>query len=341
MSIVRDLHARSVREVAEIAEPVECAPCPVCGARFAQPRFEVEGCPAPVVVCGECGLGRFDPMPGPEEVLGYYPEEYYGQQGTKFQQAVEFLVRIAAARQIEFVSRELPRNARVLDVGCGRGVLLGPLADRGFEVHGVELRVEAVAGVDPRAEVRIAPRLVEADYAASSFDQIVIWHVLEHLDDPRGTLAEAWRLLRPGGRIVVAVPNFASLQARWAGAAWFHLDAPRHLYHFSRDALVRLLEGVGFEFVSEHHFSLRQNPFGWVQSALNRSRRLPRNGLYTVLHQRASGAPAPYTGRQRLWMVLGGLLLAPVALGLSMVAAGLRRGATLHVLARKPGEGAP
>ena len=135
---------------------------------------------------------------------------------------------------------------------------------------------------------------------------------------------------------MVAVPKLSSLQARWAGAAWFHLDAPRHLTHFSRESLGRLLGALGFEVTSEHPFSLRQNPFGWIQSAQNVSRRLPRNGLYTLLHERAQGAPAPYTPALRWRMLLGGLLLAPLALLLSVGAALLRRGATFHLVARKP-----
>jgi SAM-dependent methyltransferase len=273
-------------------------------------------------------------MPSADEVLSYYPEAYYGQLGTKFQRVVESLVRLAAARHIAFLCRDLPPAARVLDIGCGRGVILGPLADRGFEVHGVELRAEAALGVDPRAEVRIAPHLADAGYPPGHFDEIVIWHVLEHLEDPAGTLAEAFRLLRPGGRLVVAVPNFSSLQARWAGASWFHLDAPRHLFHFPREALLRLLGTLGFRVESEHHFSLRQNPFGWIQSGLNRSGRLPRNGLYTLLHERA--AAAPYSPGLRAWMFLCGLAAAPFALAASVVAALRQRGATLHVVARKP-----
>ena len=67
-------------------------------------------------------------------------------------------------------------------------------------------------------------------------------------------------------RLIVAVPNFSSWQARWAGAAWFHLDLPRHLFHFPLPALRRLLEECGLACRSEHHFSLRQNPFGCALS---------------------------------------------------------------------------
>jgi SAM-dependent methyltransferase len=276
-------------------------------------------------------------MPSAEEVSALYPDEYYGEPGVKFQSLVERLVRIVAARHVAFLSGGLAPGARVLDVGCGRGVILGPLADRGLEVHGVEISAEAARGVDARARVRIAPRLADAGYDDAYFDEVIVWHVLEHLLDPAGTLAEIARILRPGGRVIVAVPNFESAQARWMGPAWFHLDLPRHLYQFPASALCTLLEGSGFDVVSEHHFSLRQNPFGWIQSALNRIPGLPRNGLYTVLHERARGEAPPFTAATRL--VLWGLLvlLTPAALGATLLATLARSGATVHVVARRRG----
>jgi hypothetical protein len=131
----------------------------------------------------------------------------------------------------------------------------------------------------------------------------------------------------------VAVPNFASAQARWSGAAWFHLDLPRHLYQFSLGALRRLLEDVGFQVSTDHHFSLRQNPFGWIQSALNRIAWLPRNGLYTMLHRRSRGeARAHGPGlRAALWLL--GVLLAPLALAATLIETAARSGATVHVVA--------
>ena len=233
-------------------------------------------------------------MPGREELRGFYPEQYYGEPGTKFQPLVERLVRVVGERHISFLTRLLAPGARVLDLGCGRGVILGPLADRGFEVHGVEISAEAARGADPRAEIRIASPLRDAGYEAEFFDEVVIWHVLEHVDDPRGTLEEVARILRPGGRLIVAVPNFSSAQARWTGAAWFHLDLPRHLYHFPLAALEELLKSTGFAIASVHHFSLRQNPFGWIQSVLNRFGGLPRNGVYTLLHRRSTSAALPF-----------------------------------------------
>jgi 2-polyprenyl-3-methyl-5-hydroxy-6-metoxy-1,4-benzoquinol methylase len=307
----------------------------VCGGLEARPHLEVEGFASKVVVCTGCGLGRFHPMPGREEVRGFYPAEYYGEPGTKFQPLVERLVRVVGERHISFLTRSLARGARVLDLGCGRGVILGSLADRGCEVHGVEISAEAARGADPRAEIRIASALSDAGYEAEFFDEVVIWHVLEHIDDPRGTLEEAARILRPGGRLIVALPNFSSAQARWTGAAWFHLDLPRHLYHFPLAALEQMLRSAGFAIASVHHFSLRQNPFGWIQSVLNRFGRLPRNGAYTLLHRRPGGATPPFDARTRFWLRLWLVLGTPPALLATLLETWFRSGATVHLVARK------
>jgi 2-polyprenyl-3-methyl-5-hydroxy-6-metoxy-1,4-benzoquinol methylase len=329
------LHDRAVFSLADSTVRVSAATCPVCGASEARALYGIEGLEARLVVCARCGVGWLHPMPDAAEVASFYPDVYYGSQASKFTPLVERLVRLIGSRHIKFLCAGLPRGARVLDVGCGRGVLLGALAERGFEVHGVEISAAAAGGADRRVQVRIATDLADADYSAGFFNQVVIWHVLEHLPDPARALREVWRVLRPGGRVIVAVPNFASVQARWAGPAWFHLDAPRHLYHFPLSALRRLLEDSGFVCESEHHFSLRQNPFGWVQSAMNRVSWLPRNGLYTLLHRRDTAQPAPFDACTRFWLRLAWLLGSPFALGASVIEAACRTGATVHVVARR------
>ena len=331
-----DLYALPVRSLRP-GDALACLPaCPVCAGERAVPRFEVPGSPLRLVVCTACGTGRLHPFPDADALRAFYPGEYYGEPGRKFRGLIERLVRLVGARHIGFLSRSLRPGARVLDVGCGRGVILGPLADRGFEVHGVEIHAEATAGADPRAKIRIAPSLADAHFDSECFDEIVVWHVLEHLADPRATLAEAHRILRPGGRLIVAVPNFASLQARWSGPAWFHLDLPRHLFHFPVSALRRLVGETGFDVESEHHFSLRQNPFGWIQSALNRRAAFPRNALYELLHRHAPAAQSPpfdAATRLRLWLWL--VLLSPPALVASLAETCLQSGATVHLVATR------
>jgi SAM-dependent methyltransferase len=314
---------------------VDVPPCIVCDETRARTTYRVEGVDAPIVVCPGCGLGHYHPMPDEAEVASFYPADYYGEPGRKFRPFIEKLVRVVGKRHVLFLSRGLSGGARVLDIGCGRGVLLGPLIDLGFEAHGLELTEEAVRGVDPRAEIRIAGHLRDARYPDAFFDEIILWHVLEHLSDPRGTLEECCRVMKPGGRIIVSLPNFGSLQSRASGAAWFHLDPPRHLFHFPVEALRRLLDRCGFDCESVHHFSLRQNPFGWIQSALNRFSRLPRNALYSYLYQTDPSRRPQLDRASRLGMWSFFVASTPLALALSVVMAAARDGATVHIVARR------
>lgn len=310
-------------------------PCIVCGASGAPALMELPGLGIWLRRCPACGLGWLDPMPEADVLRSFYPEDYYGAPGRKFEALIEPVIRLVGARHARFLSRALPPGARVLDVGCGRGVHLPGLLDTGLEVHGFEISEEAVRGLDPRVRVRVAGDLRDAGYPEAHFDEIILWHVLEHLPDPLGVLGEIRRILRPGGRLVVAVPNFGSLQARLAGPAWFHLDPPRHLFHFTVPALRRALEGRGFRVRSEHHFSLRQNPFGWVQSALNRVPGLPRNGLYVLLQRGARAGPPVFPRGLRLRLRAAFLALLPVGLALSVLDTWLRSGATIHLVAEK------
>ncbi|MGD9858114.1 MAG: class I SAM-dependent methyltransferase [Planctomycetaceae bacterium] len=319
---------------------VKLSDCPVCDGRRGIPTFEIHGMRHQLLTCESCGLGRLDPLPSLQEIAEFYPAEYYGSRGAKFEPLTEAVVRVVGTIHVRTLSRQLSPGSRILDVGCGRGVLLGALADRGHEVHGMDVSETAVAGADSRAAIRVAPCLTKVGYPDGHFDQVILWHVLEHLRNPRELLREVRRILKPGGQVIVAVPNFSSRQARWAGAAWFHLDLPRHLFHFPVAGLRRLLDRTGFDVIREQHFSLRQNPFGWVQSALNKSDGVSRNTLYHLLHNRcgAAGQCAPegrglsrWNQRRLRAAYLAGM---PLAVLLSLWDTALRSGASICLVGR-------
>jgi SAM-dependent methyltransferase len=311
--------------------------CIVCGAKEVRSYLKTAG-GRTIVVCETCGLGWMRPSPSLDEIRGFYPQEYYGSTGAKFSGLIEWLVRVTAARRVRFLVRRLPKPARILDVGCGRGTLLSAFADRGFEAHGFELSPQAAEFADSRAHIKIGEELADAQYPAGFFDMVIVWHVLEHLKHPDQVIEEIRRILKPGGTLIISVPNFSSWQARWAGENWFHLDLPRHLFHFPLPALRRLAEDRGFEYESAHHFSLRQNPFGWVQSMLNRFGSLPRNALYSML-LRSSGARFPRLTRAGLLAAF--VLGMPIGLALSIVAAVFRQGASVHVVWKRSLESHP
>ncbi|MFP6765893.1 MAG: class I SAM-dependent methyltransferase, partial [Planctomycetaceae bacterium] len=313
---------------------IQTDPCLICGHTAAQEKYTIEGVTERFVQCASCGLGSVFPMPEAARIESFYPAEYYGTPSAKFEPTVEAGVRVGARLRVQSLLSGLPGDSHVLDIGCGRGVMLRALLDLGYTAHGVEISREAAAGVDPRAHVRIAADLNNAGYSTDSMDAIILWHVLEHLPDPERTLAEIRRILKPGGRLILAVPNCASWQARWAKQDWFHLDLPRHLYHFSPETLSMLLHRHGFAQQSCHHFAALQNPFGWLQSWFNRMSASPRNRLYSLLHRGGNHDDVQQLNpiRKLLFKVAFAIGL-PVAGLLSCVEAGAGRGGTITVTA--------
>jgi SAM-dependent methyltransferase len=158
---------------------------------------------------------------------------------------------------------------RVLEIGCGGGWMLGALREQGRWVVGTERSLEAARPARENGSLVFVGDLTALSPRAS-FDVIVLFHVLEHLEDPRAALAACAAHLAAGGRIVVGVPNRASWQARAFGSAWFHLDVPRHVVHFSPRSLDRAFAAVGLRRVRTSYVSPEHDPYGWLQSALDR-----------------------------------------------------------------------
>ncbi len=319
------------------AEPaVETSPCVVCGHIAATPKYLIQGLQERFVTCDGCGLGSLHPMPSSARIAEFYPAEYYGTPDAKFEPLVEAGVRLGAKLRAATLLKGIPQGGRVLDVGCGRGVMLRGILDLGYEAHGVELNAAAAEGADRRAKIRIAPQLADARYPSSTFDAVILWHVLEHLPQPDQTLDEIARVLKPGGRLIIAVPNLGSWQSRWSGANWFHLDLPRHVYHFSDRTLAKLVDRHGFQVCSTRHFALLQNPFGWLQSALNQLTDAPRNSLYSLLHRYDAPSQSAMTRGQRWLQRTAYWLGLPMAGLLSLVEAAIGQGGTIALTAQLP-----
>lgn len=313
---------------------VTTEPCLVCGNTTALRKFAIEGVTEQLVECQSCGLGSLFPMPSAARIQSFYPAEYYGTPSAKFEPLVEAGVRAGARARVRSLLAGIRPESQVLDIGCGRGVMLRAALDLGHTAHGVEISEEAAAGVDPRAHIRIASDLNQAGYETHSMDVVILWHVLEHLPQPGRTLAEIRRILTPGGRLVLAVPNYASWQSRWAGADWFHLDLPRHLFHFTPDTLSLLLRRNGFANQSVRHFAALQNPFGWLQSWFNRADHSARNSLYSLLHRGGDHEDVrEMSGAKRLFFKAAFAAGLPVAGAVSLVEAAFRQGGTIAVTA--------
>lgn len=224
-----------------------------------------------IVACKGCGLLRLAPLPAPEDLPRYYPAHYwYAPDGSLAATLEESYRRLVLRDHVGFAARALAssdESGPVLDVGCGGGLFPRMLRERGFAALGLDSSPDAAALAWHTNGVPVfCGDLAQAPLGAASCAAVSMFHVLEHVYDPRAYLAAARVLLKPQGRLIVQVPNAACWQFRLLGSRWNGLDAPRHLTDFRASDLEALLAATGFEVLSRKFFSLRDNPAGLATS---------------------------------------------------------------------------
>ncbi|RIH84528.1 Ubiquinone biosynthesis O-methyltransferase [Calidithermus terrae] len=224
-----------------------------------------------IAYCSHCQLAWLDPHPVPEDIGKLYTNYYTHVESERTPNKRSLLQRIrnsilAASfgygSLIDEKSKDallgrilsrvrllydfagssvmwlpLQKGGRLLDVGCGSGDFMARMRDLGWQVAGVEPDPTAAQLAQQRGLEVHQGTLEEAGLAEESFDVVTLNHVIEHLPDPISVLQTCRRLLREGGKIVIATPNSRSLGSRYFGQAWLDWDPPRHLYLFTRYSL--------------------------------------------------------------------------------------------------------
>jgi SAM-dependent methyltransferase len=272
-----------------------------------------------IEVCSECGLGHT--LPQPADLGRYYGKAYHGGRHG-------FTARYCAWRRTRMVHRVAgPAGGRnLLDIGCGDGTFLLAAREKGWNVAGTEMNPSTAR----EAGLPVWETLDEVRHLAP-FACMTMWQTLEHMRDPRATVAEAVELLEHGGHLFVAVPDAEGMQAKVFGEHWFHLDVPRHLYHFGNRALTRLLETAGLEVVRRWHQEFEIDLFGWSQSALNRVMRVPNVFFYQLTGRPTRVGPSGVAASFAI-----GTVLSAAALPLTAAGSISSSGGTLVVAARRP-----
>jgi 2-polyprenyl-3-methyl-5-hydroxy-6-metoxy-1,4-benzoquinol methylase len=267
--------------------------CILCGeqgvALYSGLRDRLFGAPGTwsLVRCpsARCGLIWLDPMPVREDVHKAYESYYthvppprggalvrffaaakrgylanhfgYRSGASAANRALGLLPWIYPGRAAELdfsvMWLEARSRGRLLDVGAGSGWLVAHMSSLGWQAEGVDFDPKSVALARSQGLRMHLGSLVEQRFAEASYDAVTMSHSIEHVHDPVAWLAEARRILRPGGRLALATPNTRSLMHRQFREHWFALDPPRHLHLFDRTALEQALRKAGFE--SFHTFT--------------------------------------------------------------------------------------
>jgi 2-polyprenyl-3-methyl-5-hydroxy-6-metoxy-1,4-benzoquinol methylase len=284
----------------------EATACPLCGGRDEE---ELLVAPAPgggrgyrVARCRACGLGYLNPRPDERSVGLLYPDDYTwyrppARAETGWARARRGLRRLVMARYFGTppAPLRLPQRAlawlagwwlyprpqsmtalpyrgegRLLDYGCGSGWYAQQMRELGWRVTGMDFSAFAAEQVSRHFGIpTLAGKLPHPRVPPGSFDVITLGAVLEHVHHPHRLIAAAAEALRPGGYLVVSVPNLASWGFRHFREDWWGLQLPHHLLHFTPETLRLLLTAHGLEV---RGVKVIGRP-GWMQRSLAAARR--------------------------------------------------------------------
>lgn len=312
--------------------------CPLCGGakfrRLLSSRDYQYGVPGDfhIVKCVNCNLAMQNPRPTAQSLAGLYPEDY--EPHTLVGRIGGEEAFIAGQQGRRMLVEKFMGRGRIVDIGSGDGRFLLCMKRAGWEVDGCEL-VERAAGFQ-RDKLGLNVRtggLIEAGFEAGSFDAATLWSVLEHLHNPLEVLVEVRRVLKPGGLLIIGVPNFDSLERRIFQSRWFSLWLPYHLFHFTPRTLRKMIDAAGLELDKVMYATT-------ATSVLNSAR--------MVMRQRAgnagagqSGGTAPHNEKTDAAVSAVGSALKRIAFTCTLVPAlrtldALHLGATTNFIVKKP-----
>jgi 2-polyprenyl-3-methyl-5-hydroxy-6-metoxy-1,4-benzoquinol methylase len=229
--------------------------CPVCGSPNLRDKLHVQDKSVSqetfiIQQCAACGFQLTNPRPTAATIGKYYESDAYVSHNSAAQGLVNRVYKAAryftVRRKVGLITQlNGGRKGNLLDYGCGTGHFLAGAKRAGWQVTGLEPNDRARHDATARVGLPILEATALAGLPAASFDVITLWHVLEHVHTLNETLSQLLAALKPGGKLLIAVPNAESLDAQHYRQDWASYDVPRHLYHFVPATMRQLLAAHG------------------------------------------------------------------------------------------------
>lgn len=269
---------------AAIPGAIEITHCQLCGS--AERRTKLVDGPFTVHECTRCSLVYVSPRLTGEALAKVYGEGYWKSDNPKARGYADYareasLYLKTFRKRLALVRQWMPKDARILDVGCAAGYFLQVMREAGHDGLGVEPS-SAIAGLARQAlgeKTVFVGNLDDAPpalgYRPGSFDFVTLWDVIEHIPDPQAALRTVRSLLKPGGRLLLETQNVESRWARLLGSRWHHYKHEEHLYHFSPSTMAKLLGDCGFRVLHcGSRYAGKYVSFGFVAERAGRLGRL-------------------------------------------------------------------
>lgn len=231
--------------------------CPWCGSENAQINLWLKDEfltkeDFHICECLNCGLLYTMPRPDKDKIGAYYKSEaYYSHQENKkgfIPKVYERVKSINLKHKYRLATNGM-QPGKLLDIGCGVGDFLHTAEMHGWECIGVEPSEDAKTIAQKRMKGTIITSEELESFSDGAFDMITMWHVLEHVDDLKWQIAQLQRLVKPSGRVIIAVPNYKSFDGQYYKEQWAAYDVPRHLNHFNCNTLTKIFKTNNLELV--------------------------------------------------------------------------------------------
>ncbi|MFH1478228.1 MAG: class I SAM-dependent methyltransferase [Candidatus Omnitrophota bacterium] len=280
---------------------------------------------------------RTEPILSDKELNEYYHQQYYGNKQEKFIPLVEKILDKVNCKIVHTITSSLSNrnndpSFKVLDIGCGRSKLLTKLRHIGYECYGIEKTNLPIKNAGNNIRL-YSKDLEKIKFEDSFFETAIMWYSLEHMANPISAIKEIQRIIKPNGILVVAVPNFASLQSTLFKDSWFHLDIPRHTYHFTKNSIEDCLIKNGFNVKFFGCPSITQHVYGFIQSFFNKLYPSKNNDFYELL-KNPMGLLSIL--KLLLWSGLSGFVL-PFAIIDFLISLISKNTALIYMVAKKTG----
>lgn len=242
---------------------LESVACRLCGRRDARPyavKFELA-----LVKCRSCGLVYAQPRLREAEIMKRYSPDYFYKEYLPVFRADETsydldLVRGHYHLYLQLIAPLAVTGRRLLDVGSGAGFFLKAAESAGWDVEGVEVSTAAADYANRVLGVRVRrAKLEDVGFGPDTFDVVTLLDTIEHLGDPDRAMAEIFRIMKPGGRLILNTPDLRSLSRRVLGKSWAVLTPAEHLQYYTARTLRRTLEKAKFRVVGVRNL-LHFNP---------------------------------------------------------------------------------